>query len=536
MSHEPFPPGVAAQPAVFTEAMKAKRLNRALLCCSGTSFLIMLDSNIVAVSLPSIARDLHAAFAAIEWVVSAYVLSFAAILLPAGSLADRLGRRRMLLTGLTTFTVASLLCGIAQDVTVLNWARALQGIGAALQLSAALGLLGHTFKGPERARAFAFWGTVVGAAVAIGPVLGGIITSTIGWRWAFLVNVPVGVVLIALGITSLDESRDTTVQSLDLPGIALFTVGLFCLVWAAIEANADGWRSTPTLVRFCVGAGAIALFLVVERTRRAPMIDLALFRRPTYLGATFAMFGYAFAGQVMMTLLPLYLQGAHDLSPFAAGMAMMPFAIPLVFSPRFVAPLSRRLTGRAILTLGLVVIGCGDLLTAANLAWSGQYVAVALGMVVSGAGTGLLNGETTKVLIGAVPPERAGMAGGLTGTTRFVGIVAGISILGAVLAAGTEHRVVMGLHAIGAQWSTAQVRDFAMQAAAGNHSAAAAIAPAALTSSAQAYGDLAHASFAGGFVWLLIVAGLVALASAALTYVYVRPEETAATAPSTLDT
>lgn len=486
----------------------------------------MLDSNIVAVSLPAIARDMHAAFSDIEWVVSAYVLSFAAILLPAGSLADRLGRRRILFVGLTIFSIASLLCGLAQGPAMLNWSRAFQGIGAGLQLSAALGLLGHTFVGPERPRAFAFWGAVVGAAVAIGPLLGGILTSTVGWRWAFLVNVPIGAGLIALGSTSLDESRDMSARRLDLPGIVLFAVGLFCLVWAAIEANSIGWSSTPTRVRLGAGAVLLALFVVVERVRNAPMIDLALFTRPAYLGSTFAMFGYAFAGQVMMTLLPIYLQSAHGLSPFMAGLAMMPFAIPLVFSPRFAGPLAKRLSIRTVLALGLVVIACGDILTAVNLAYLRSYFAVALGMIVSGAGTGLLNGETTKAMISAVPPERAGMAGGLTGTTRFVGIVAGISVLGAVLAAGNEHYVAVGLKALGARWSTVEVHALAQRAAAGNGSAGSVggIATDALHA-------LVQASFTDGFVWLLLVAGVVALVAAGLTYAYVPSDDSGAPGP-----
>jgi len=413
-----------------------------------------------------------------------------------------------------------LLCGVAQSSAMLNWSRALQGVGAALQLSAALGLLGHTFEGPERARAFAFWGIVVGAAVAIGPLFGGIITSTVGWRWAFLVNVPVGIGLIALGSTSLDESRDVNAQRLDFPGIVLFASGLFCLVWAAIEANAIGWSSTSTLVRLGAGAALLALFVAVEHSRNAPMIDLALFKRSAYLGSTVAMFGYAFAGQLMMTLLPLYLQSAHGLSPFMAGLAMMPFAIPLVFSPRFARPLAQRFSVRIVLTFGLVVIGCGDILTAVNLAYSGSYIAVALGMIVSGAGTGLLNGETTKAMISAVPPERAGIAGGLTGTTRFVGIVAGISVLGAVLAAGTEHHVAVGLRSLGAHWSTTDVHALAQRAAAGTISAASAGGLA--TDALQA---LAQSGFTTGFVWLLLVAGTVGLVAAALTYRFLYSDE-----------
>src|SRR5580693_8374177 len=177
-----------------------------LLCASGVSFMIMLDSNVVAVSLPSIARDLNATFADIEWVVSAYVLTFAALLMPSGALADRFERRRMLVIGLAIFTVASLLCGLAPTALILNSARALQGVGAAIELSAALAVLGHEFRGAERAKAFGFWGTLLGVAVAVGPLVGGVITSGFGWRWAFLVNVPVGAALMWLAIEAVRES------------------------------------------------------------------------------------------------------------------------------------------------------------------------------------------------------------------------------------------------------------------------------------------------------------------------------------------
>jgi len=180
--------------------------------------MIMLDSNVVAVSLPTISRDLNASFTDIEWVVSAYILPFAAFLMPAGALADRFGRRRLLLTGMLLFTAASLVCGLAPNSTILNASRGLQGVGSAIQLSAALAVLGHTFRGAERARAFAFWGTLVGVAVAIGPLIGGFITSTVGWRWAFLVNVPVGAALIAVGFSSVDESNDPHSRQSDLAG------------------------------------------------------------------------------------------------------------------------------------------------------------------------------------------------------------------------------------------------------------------------------------------------------------------------------
>jgi len=264
------------------------RRARVLLCASGVSFMIMLDSNIVAVSLPSIARDLNATFADIEWVVSAYVLTFAALLMPSGALADRYGRRRMLTVGLAVFVLASLLCGLAPSALVLNAARALQGVGAAIELSAALAVLGHAFQGAERAKAFGFWGTVVGVAVALGPLVGGVITSTLGWRWAFFVNIPVGGALIWLAIEAIEESRDPDAQRLDVAGMLSFGGGLFFLIWALIGANRLGWSGGETLTKLLASALLFALFVAAELIQQRPMVDFALFRKRTFLGASFA--------------------------------------------------------------------------------------------------------------------------------------------------------------------------------------------------------------------------------------------------------
>src|ERR1700728_4790323 len=233
-------------PAESTGSQKSERLLSGrklwmLLCCAGAPFLIMLDTNIVAVSLPSIARDLQGEFTDVEWVVSAYILPFAALLMPAGALAARLGRRRILLWGLSIFTAASLLCGLAPTLAALNAARALQAVGAALQLSAALAVISHGFEAHERARAYAVWGTVMGVAPTMGPLIGGLISTYFGWRWAFLVNIPIGALLISIATTSIDESRDPEAGRLDFAGIALFGGGLSSIVWALIEANNGGW-------------------------------------------------------------------------------------------------------------------------------------------------------------------------------------------------------------------------------------------------------------------------------------------------------
>src|SRR3569833_811067 len=246
-----------------------------LLCCSGAPFMIMLDTYFVAVSLPSIARDLHGQFTDVEWVVSAYILPFAAFLMPAGALADLLGRRSMLLLGLSLFTAASLLCGLAPNLLVLNGARALQAVGAPLQLTAALAIIGLGFEVYERARVYAIWGTVMGIAPSLGPVLGGIITSWLGWRWAFYINLPIGVVLISLVVWSVDESRDPQAGRLDVRGILLFGTGLSSIVWALIDANAVGWGNGSTILKLAIGVILLIALVFAERSHPRPMIDLS---------------------------------------------------------------------------------------------------------------------------------------------------------------------------------------------------------------------------------------------------------------------
>jgi EmrB/QacA subfamily drug resistance transporter len=420
------------------ERLLSGRKLRMLLSCAGATFLIMLDSNIVAVSLPSIARDLHGEFTDVEWVVSSYILAFAAILIPAGAIADRLGRRRTLMAGLSIFTLASLLCGLAPSLAVLNGARALQGFGAAFMLSSALAVIANGIKPQERVAVYAFWGTIMGLAPSLGPVVGGLVTSYVGWRWAFLVNLPIGFGLIALGLASITESRDPKADRLDFPGIVLFGSGLFSIVWALIAANNVGWESPSTLMKLAAGALLLVAFVFAERLHPRAMIDLVLFRDRNFLGATIAQLGYASAAQVMMTLLPLYLQDAFGQSPARAGIGMIPFALPMLIGPTIGRKLAARVSSRAILSFGLWLVALGDLLTAGVVSAGFPYWAAAVCMVFTGAGAGVLNSETAKAQMGAVPAERAGMASGWAGATRFVGIILGLAGLGAVLAGLAE--------------------------------------------------------------------------------------------------
>jgi EmrB/QacA subfamily drug resistance transporter len=500
------------------------RSGRILLCTSGVSFMIMLDSNIVAVSLPAIARNLNATFTDIEWVVSAYILTFAAVLMPAGALADRFGRRRQLIVGLVIFTFASFLCGLAPTAIVLNAARALQGVGAAIQLSAALAVLGHTFRGPDRAKAFGFWGTVIGVAVAVGPLVGGLITSAFGWRWAFLVNVPVGTALIPLAIGSVEESNDPEAQNLDLAGMVLFGAGLFALVWALIGANADGWSGRPTVTKLIAAAVLFVLYVVVELAQQRPMVDFGLFRNRTFLGSSFAMLGFASAAQVMMTYLPLYLQNVFGFSPATAGVSMLPFALPLFFFPRIAAALATRISGRALLTIGLIVVAAGNLVTAIIIIAHMPIVVIWIGMFLTGCGAGLLNGETAKVSMSVIPQERSGMASGIGGTLRFVGLVTGIAGLGAVLTNETERHFIHAASASGLANVGGGVDFVVSRIIAGDIGSV--VARAAESTQGKML-DVARLSFALGFATVLLVAAAVAATSALLTLIFVSALETA---------
>jgi EmrB/QacA subfamily drug resistance transporter len=416
------------------------RRYRILMCLSGVSFMIVLDSNIVSMALPSIGRDLHAAFHQIEWVISSYVLTFATCLLPSGSLADRYGRRMLLLIGLSLFTAASLACGLASSAEILNLSRAAQGVGAALQLSAALASLGHEFQGSERAKAFGFWGTILGVAVMAGPILGGVIVAALGWRWTFFVNLPVAMVLMILTLRHIKESSDPDSQALDIAGMVVFGTALFFLVWALIDGNVDGWTSGSILAKLAAAFIGFALFAVIERGQIRPMLDLELFRSSAFVGASVAMFGYAASAQVMVTYLPLYLQSVFEFRPADAGMAMMPYAMPLLVFPKVGARLATRLSSRYLLTIGLSLVAVGNLVTGVMATLHTPFVMVAFGMALTGSGAGLLNGETVKTIMNAVSSERSGMASGIGSSLRFVGIVLGFTILGAILHKGASQR------------------------------------------------------------------------------------------------
>jgi EmrB/QacA subfamily drug resistance transporter len=335
---------------------------RVLLITSLVSSLIMLDSTIVAVSLPAIGHSFGVAFSQLEWVISAYLLTYASLLLGSGAFGDLRGRKLTLIAGLLIFGTASAACGLAPSAILLNIARAVQGVGGAMLLTAALAIIGNTFDGPRRGRAVAIWGAYLGVALTLGPVLGGIITRFLGWRWVFLINVPACAILIVAAAKFIDESRDPKAKRLDWAGIITFSPGLLLLVWALISGNDDGWASPAVLLLFAGAVLFLAAFIVAENKQSRPMIDFQLFRDGSFRGAVFAMIGYGATAQVMVFYLPLYLQNAYGFNPLVAGLAMLPFPLPMILAPRLTLGLSRTWSGRKLLTTGLAITALGNIL------------------------------------------------------------------------------------------------------------------------------------------------------------------------------
>jgi EmrB/QacA subfamily drug resistance transporter len=438
------------------------------------------------------------------------MLAFAALLLPAGSLADRFGRQTTLLWGLGIFILASLGCGAAPSALFLDIARAIKGVGAALLLTSALASIGHTFHDEvERAKAWAFWGGCMGVAMTAAPTLGGLITEYIGWRWIFYLNLPVGLFLMYMVWRAVPQSRDAQAARLDPWGSLAFSASLLCLIWGLIEANRIGWSNPLTYARLIGGALLLGLFVVIERVQQRPMIDLQLFKHPRFIGALLGMFAYAGCAQVMMTWLPFYLQNGLGFTAISAGLGMLPFAVTMLIFPRIGARLAGRLTPASMMAIGLSLVGSGNLLSA----WavhSGSYLPFALAIAVTGAGAGLLNGDTQKNIMACVPRARTGMASGMSTTMRFSAVMLAIGVYGALLASHTEQQLHSALAAQGAALLD-QTQGIASRVVAGDMNAAMSLLPQAARSMVE---PLAREAFVAGFSLLLWVAGLAALLGA----------------------
>jgi EmrB/QacA subfamily drug resistance transporter len=411
------------------------------------TFMLLLDITVVNTALPAIRKDLGGSFTDLQWVIDAYALSLAALVLTAGSLADRLGRRRVFAIGLGIFSLASLLCALAPDPTFLNLARGLQGVGGAIMFAVSLALVAQEFpSGPERGMAMGIYGATIGIAVAIGPLVGGVLTDGFGWQSVFLLNVPIGLAAIAVTYWKLAESRDPNATRIDWAGLLTFSTALFLAVLALVRGNDEGWGSTLIVSLFAGAAALMAAFVAIEQRVAEPMLPLELFRRRAFTGVQLAAFAVSGSMFALFLYLTLYLQSFLGYSPIDAGIRYLPITI----ASFIVAPLSgmalARIQARYLMSAGLALTGVG-LVLMSGLQLSSGWTALLGGFLVSGAGVGLLNPVIADVALSVVPKERSGMAAGINDTFRQVGIAVGIAAWGAIflgVGAAKTHEVAAG--------------------------------------------------------------------------------------------
>jgi EmrB/QacA subfamily drug resistance transporter len=392
-------------------------------------FMLLLDITIVTVALPDIQRGLGSSFSDLQWIVDAYALTLAAFLLTAGSLSDMYGRRRLFLVGLVVFTSASLLCGFATGTLMLQVSRAVQGVGGAIMFAVSLALLADAFRGKDRGVAFGTWGAVTGIAVAVGPLLGGVLTSGISWRWIFFVNGPIGVVALIITVLKVAESRHPGAARPDWPGFVLFTLALASLVYGLIESNQKSLGNSLVVGSFVAAGVLLAAFVLAELRGRQPMFDLALFRLPTFTGACVAAFGLSASIFAMILYLVLYLQDILGYSALDTGLRMTVMSGGMFAAAAIAGRASTHVPARLLIEAGLIGGGLA-LLLMRGLGAASSWTHLIPGLLLAGVGAGLVNPPLASTAVGVVRPERAGMASGINSTFRQVGIATGIAVLG----------------------------------------------------------------------------------------------------------
>jgi EmrB/QacA subfamily drug resistance transporter len=449
---------VPADPARSAQTQKESRKWWTLAAVSLAAFMTYLDNNIINVAIPTIQHDLHLSVSGLEWVVSSYLLTLAGLLLAGGRLADVYGRRRLFLIGMAVFTLSSLAAGLAGSGTVLIASRAVQGVGAALLMPTTLALIMATFTNVrQRSMAIGLWAAAGALALALGPVLGGLISQHVRWGWIFLINVPVGVITFAIAAAYVGESRaESTQRRLDVPGLVTSALALFALTYALIEGGTKGWTSPLITGAFALAAVAAAAFGLIETRTQNPMVDLAMFRHREFSGGTTTMMIWAFGILGIYFFTSLYLQEILGFSPTKAGLAFVPMAICVaVFAS--IAPRVEVWAGAHRTVAGGMLLMVIGLSLFARLGATAGYDSLLPGFMVFGAGAGLMNVPLTNAVMHTTPTARSGVASALLNASREVAGLLGITVIGAVLSTrrsaalrdGTSpvHAFVDGYHA-----------------------------------------------------------------------------------------
>jgi EmrB/QacA subfamily drug resistance transporter len=472
--------------------------------------MAMLDNTVVNVALPTLNRELGASISDLQWIVDGYVLAFASLLLTGGILGDRYGRKRMFLSGLTIFTVASLLCGLSVTSGQLIAARALQGVGAALLMPGTLSILTVTFPPHERAKAIGLWAGVSGLALALGPTLGGYMVEHLGWESVFFLNVPVGIVAFALAMRAVTESRSDVARQLDIPGLALGTGSLFGLTFGLIEANQRGWSDPLIVASLAAGVVLGVAFLLWEARSPRAMLPMSFFRIPSFSAGNMVAFSVSLGMFSTFFFLSLYMQSPflRNYTPFEAGLRFLPMTLMIVVTAPNAGRYASTHGSRAPMTYGLLLAG-GGLLALANLTPTTPYWVLAVVFAVMGHGMGSTMAPMTAAVMNAVGPQRAGLGSATTNTSREIGGVVGIALLGTILFTRIDSLLPSKLAGLGL--TSAQAAAIEAGASHGQVD----LTALGLTPTQQAaVGDAFGQAFMSGFRLALLAAGGVLLVAA----------------------
>jgi EmrB/QacA subfamily drug resistance transporter len=489
---------------------------RVLIVVCVAVFMLLLDITVVNVALPDIEKELHTSFTELQWIVDAYALTLAATMLNAGSLGDLLGRKRVFLVAIALFTISSAFCGAATSPLWLIVARGLQGIGGAGMFAVSLAIISQEFHGRERGTAFGIWGATVGLAVAIGPLVGGALTTYVGWRWIFFVNIPIGIACVAGGIRELHESRDEEHGRFDLPGLLTLTAGLFAFVLALLRGNDWGWSSARVIGLFAAAAVLLGSFAAIELRRDEPMLDFRLFRVPTFTGAQITAFTISSGMFAQFLFLPLYLENVLGYSAVATGVRFLPLSLVSFVVAPIAGRLSTRVPVRFLLGGGLAVVGV-SLLLMWGITLDSTWTTLLAGFIVGGIGIGLVNAPLASTAVSVVEPRRAGKASGINNTFRQVGIATGIAALGAIF----QDQITSDIADSG-KVPASEVHRFSQAVSSGATQQALQAVPAQVRSQAA---TLADSAFISGLNTILLVSAVVLFTGAVLAFVLVRQRD-----------
>jgi EmrB/QacA subfamily drug resistance transporter len=485
--------------------------------CTGV-FILLLDITIVNVALPDIQGELDASLSDLQWVIDAYALSLAALLLTAGSLADLYGRRLVFIVGTGLFMVGSIACGAAQDIFFLQVARAFQGIGGAAMFATALALIASAYQGRDRGIAFGAFGATTGVAVAIGPVLGGVLTSGLSWRWIFFVNIPICLFAILIAVTRVKESHDPRAGRPDWFGFVSFSAALGLLVYGLIRAGQESWSDGRVVLCMVAAAVLLGVFVASQALQKDPMFDLGLLRKPTFTGGLVAAFGVSASIFSLLTYLVLYVQNVLDYSAVGTGVRFLFLSGTSFFAAAIAGRLTERVPTKWLISPGFVVLGVG-LLLIHGIEVDSSWTHLIPGLLVAGVGIGMINTPLASTAVGVVPVERSGMASGINSTLRQVGVATGIAALGSIFA----HQVADGVTSGLAGTPAAEQSDgIAAAITGGQIQTVLASSPAGVRDQIAA---VATSSFVDALNHITLLAAVLAFATAVVTFVLIRQKD-----------